>query len=363
MVIGAGIGGLAAARALTQHGWTVSILERAPALPTIGTTLGIWPAAMRALDAVGAGDAARARAGRLSDEAAATAGLRTPAGRTLLTTAGPSGLCLVSRPHLLAVLAEGLSISFGEVVEDPNDALAAADVVVGADGAFSRTRDAMFGARFPARPLGAVAWRGTVAGTAAEYGETWAPGALFGITPTGRDATNWYACVRAGRRYPAPQLPHLHHFFGSWHAGVQAVLARIGELDVLHHELVETPLLPTYVTEATALVGDAAHAMGPFLGRGACEALVDGVVLAGCLSDSTTVPDALARYDAARRRTTQRLVRASRLTGRLAMMGTGSTPRNAALAAAGGLVARTSRLITSARRATTQASTRRHRTT
>lgn len=334
VVIGAGIGGLAAARSLTLHGWTVSILERAATLPTTGTTLGMWPAAMGALDIIGVGDAVRAWSGRLGGEAGIRTALRTPSGRTLVTSTGPADLCLVSRPLLLSALADGLPISFGVAVEDLG-AHPAADVVVGADGAFSRTRDLMFGPPYRARALGAVAWRGTVPGTVTAYGETWAPAALFGVTPTGRDATNWYACVRSEQRFAGPQLPHLWRLFGRWHAGVDAVLGRISEEGVLHHQLVETPPLPSYVDDRAALVGDAAHAMGPFLGRGACEALVDGVVLGQCLSAASTAHEGLRRYDAARRRKTQSLVHASRLTGRFAMMGTGASARNAALGAAG----------------------------
>lgn len=338
VVIGAGIGGLAAARALTQHGWQVTILERAAALPTTGTTLGIWPAAMQALDAVGAGSRVRSRAGRLGAAPGTRTGLRTPAGDMLLTTSGPANLCMVSRPELLSVLADGLDISFGVSGEDLGSHDRAA-VVVGADGAFSRLRDVMFGPRSRARPLGAVAWRGTVAGTVAEYGETWGPGAMFGVTPTGRDTTNWYACVRGDRALPPPHLPQLRQRLGGWHEGVQAVLSRVAEEAVLHHELVETPPLRSYVMDRTALLGDAAHAMGPFLGRGACEALVDGVVLGQCLSEAATVREALARYDSARRRKTQRLVRASRLVGRLAMMSNGARSRNAVLRAGGSAAA------------------------
>jgi 2-polyprenyl-6-methoxyphenol hydroxylase-like FAD-dependent oxidoreductase len=335
VIIGAGIGGLAAARALQQHGWQVTVLERASALPRTGTTLGMWPQAMRALDAVGAGQAIRNDAARLDGETAPRTGLRTPAGRTLVTTAGPPGIGLVSRPRLLEVLADGVGITFDAPVDDPG-VHGAADVVIGADGAFSRTRELVFGQRYRARSLGAVAWRGTVAGTVHEYGETWAPGALFGITPTGRDATNWYACIRADHTYPGPHLSRLEELFGSWHPGVQEVLRRVDEESILHHELFESPPLPSYVSGTTALVGDAAHAMGPFLGRGACEALLDGVALGRCLSSAHTVPEALLHYDRDRRVPTQRLVRASARMGRVAMLGTGSSVRNGVLTGLGG---------------------------
>jgi 2-polyprenyl-6-methoxyphenol hydroxylase-like FAD-dependent oxidoreductase len=335
VIIGAGIGGLAAARALRQYGWDVTVLERASTLPRTGTTLGLWPQALRALDAVGAGQAIRNDAARLDSDTAARTGLRTPAGRTLVTTPGPPGIGLVSRPRLLEVLADEVAVTFDASVDDPG-VHDSADVVIGADGAFSRTREVLFGPGYRARSLHAVAWRGTVSGTVDAYGETWAPGALFGTTPTGRAATNWYACLRADYPYAGPHLSRLEELFGSWHAGVQDVLGRVDEDSILHHELVESPRLLSYVSGSTALLGDAAHAMGPFLGRGACEALVDGVTLGRCLASAGTVGEALLDYDRERRPPTQRLVRASASMGRIAMMGTGSAVRNSALTAVAG---------------------------
>ncbi|NVM95366.1 FAD-dependent monooxygenase [Arthrobacter wenxiniae] len=335
VVIGGGVGGLAAARALRLRGWEVAVRERSPALPATGTALGMWPEALAALDELGVGEKVRRAAARVAD--AGRAGLRTPAGRTLVAVNGAGGLHLVSRPALLAIMADGVDIAFGDPVADQGG-LAGVDLVVGADGTFSGIRRAVFGERYAARTLGAVVWRGTVDGTVGSYGETWAPGAMFGITPAGPDSSNWYACLDAGGTFMPPHRQHLQDVFGSWRSGVTEVLDRISEDSILHHELFETPPLPSFAGGNTALVGDAAHAMAPFLGRGACEALVDGATLGRCLGEAATVAEGLAAYDRERRGRTQRMAAMSRRVGRVAMMRRGFVVRNAALGAAGSVL-------------------------
>lgn len=97
----------------------------------------------------------------------------------------------------------------------------------------------------------------------------------------------------------------------AWRGPVPEVLAALTPDGILRHDLYATPPLPRFVHGNLALIGDAAHAMPPDLGRGACEALIDAVTLAGQLAGASTVDSALRGYDVLRRRTVRRLARAA----------------------------------------------------
>ena len=60
LVSGGGIGGLAAALALTRRGMAVKVLEQSPQLGEIGAGIQFGPNAFAALDALGIGERARA---------------------------------------------------------------------------------------------------------------------------------------------------------------------------------------------------------------------------------------------------------------------------------------------------------------
>lgn len=324
-ILGGGIGGLATAIHLRNNGWDVTVYEQAATLPTTGTALGLWPGALRALDVLGVGAEVRAIGRRQ-----AGAALLRPDGSKIAAidlaamqrrTGDP--VYLLSRPPLLRLLADALDgtvVHFGASAPDVRS-LDAPDVVIAADGLSSPARAALFGDRHRPRYVGATAWRGTVDGDVDTTTEIWGEGARFGITPQEAGRTNWFAGIRApaGQRRSGAEVAILRSHFGHWNGAVRRVLDQLTEESVLRHDLYQLdPPLPSFVRGNVALIGDAAHAMTPDLGRGACEALVDGVTVARCLVEQPRVDTALATYDARRRRATQRLARASRLVNRMA---------------------------------------------
>ncbi|GAA4968570.1 FAD-dependent monooxygenase [Kineococcus glutinatus] len=330
VVIGAGVGGLAAGLALRRAGWHVRVAERAADLGG-GAGLVLWPNAVRCLQVLGVAGAVRERAHVLH-----RSGVRRPGGRWLshldadeLARRCGQPVLAVARADLVEVLAAALGhdvLHLGCEVADP--AGVRADLVVGADGIGSLVRRSLWPDRAPAGYRGYTAWRALVPGGGVARGagaaegacETWGAGQRFGVVPLGDAGTYVYATANAAEGARAcDELAELRRRFGSWHAPIPALLAAIEPGTVLRHDVHDLPPAATGLHRGrVVLVGDAGHAMEPNLGQGACLALEDAVVLAHALGAELSVEAALARYDRARTPRVTAMTRRSRHVGHLA---------------------------------------------
>ena len=347
-VVGAGVGGLSAAVGLARAGWSVTVLERWPEVVGTGAALGLWPEAQQALGQLGLGEQLDALAVPYLG-----AELRDPAGRRLtplplarIRRRTGRDVVLMSRVTLMRLLLEaataaGVAVRTGSTITDPAGLAAEHDVVVGADGLRSAVRAAYFPGAAAPRDAGFTAWRGAVDGETGCYGETWGPGAIFGLTPMEPGRTNWYAAVRGEQPRPdtVSALRYLRERYADWAAPIPGVLAATDPADLLQHRVFDlAPALPSYVSGNAVLLGDAAHAMTPMLGQGACQAVIDGVALARALGTREGVAAGLRAYDAQRRRVTQRLVTGSARAARVSLAHRHLRARNALLRAAAPLV-------------------------
>ncbi|MFI8875326.1 FAD-dependent monooxygenase [Streptomyces sp. NPDC055243] len=340
-IVGGGIGGLAAAIALHRRGWRVEVLERAPRFTEIGAGISLWPNALRALEALGLADAVRALGA-----VEASGGVRDRRGRWLSRTDNGElarrfghPLVVLHRADLLRVLAEALPADRlrsgsevravrddgqGVVVEHSGGA-SRPDLVVGADGLRSVVRGALWPDAAGPRYAGYSAWRMVtepLAEPPAEGAATWGRGERFGHTalPGGRMYCFATASLPAGTAVGPSEHAELLRRFGAWPDPIPALLASVPEDAVLRHDLYDLPPLPTFARGRVALLGDAAHAMTPNLGQGACQALEDAVTLAHCLDGAPDVPDALRSYDLLRRPRTQAITRRSARLGALGQL-------------------------------------------
>ena len=340
LVVGAGIGGLSAACALRSAGWDVQVLEQAERLEPVGAGITLWPNAVRALDVLGV---------RLPDGVSkpGISGVRTSSGRWLSrahTADYPARygapLVAVHRADLQQALLNALpvgTVSTGTRVtaisqDDTGVAVehsagrSRAAVVVLADGLASATRHLVAGSTTRPRYAGYTAWRGVTNPHAEQpellgTTESWGRGQRFGLVPLADGRTYWFATANAPERQHAPEGARGEHAevlrrFAGWHAPIEQVLAATAVQAVLRHDVYDLrPAPSTYVRGRLVLLGDAAHAMTPNLGQGACQALEDSATLGALLPSNVDPGPALARYDSLRRPRAQLISQQSRRIG------------------------------------------------
>ncbi|MFI6818613.1 FAD-dependent oxidoreductase [Nonomuraea sp. NPDC050328] len=299
VVIGAGIAGLATARALLADGHEVEVYEAAPELRATGGSVTLWPGATGILRELGVDPAARGS--RLSAMES-----YTTRGRRLFTVdladierrLGRPSVHIVRR-DLVELLAEGVPITYGAEVAavDPDRAEATladgrtigGDVLVGADGRRSVVRGALW-EQDPARLSGWVTWQGFVSepDSGVIRMATGRQG-LFSLAPAGGDRLLWWFDTRAapGSRLwedePDP-VAALRERFGSWRAGpLQWLWPQLGDAQFFPHYRHAVP--EVWGRGAVTLAGDSAHTMPPALAQGANQGIEDAWALRGSLED------------------------------------------------------------------------------
>ncbi|WP_285249628.1 FAD-dependent monooxygenase [Pseudarthrobacter sp. fls2-241-R2A-168] len=331
-IVGGGIAGLALASCLDPNRFEVTVYEKRPELPSVGNALGMWPNAQRALARIGVLEEARAVSPVIG-----SGSVRNAAGEPWVTVSA-GDMFAVSRIELLRLLDAAVPATVRRVTDHVQALPPRGGLVVGADGVHSLVRREGWGSRSAAKLTPYLALRGTLPSTVSPdvVGEYWGRGDLFGIA-SARGGMFWYASYRSTLGPygidAASALEQTRERFAAYAPAVRQVLAAATPEACLVQRIWTTPRLKSFVHGRTVLIGDAAHAMAPTLGRGACESLVDAVTLADLLN---TLPEeqALQAYDRQRRLRTRALSVASSALARVALAEGGQPLRDRLLSLA-----------------------------
>jgi 2-polyprenyl-6-methoxyphenol hydroxylase-like FAD-dependent oxidoreductase len=342
LVVGGGIGGLSATLALGRQGVKVDVVERDPDWGVYGVGI-IQPGnALRALDTLGLADAC-VEAGHaihgdrtwLADGQTLVAQHEWPA----LVDHLPPGNGL-TRPRLHEILtsrtlASGADVRTGVTFTEltPSDEGVDVaftdgdrrhyDLVVGADGLYSKVRERVFGEDLKPRFTGQVCWRCNLP-RIPDLEEIWmffGPDGSAGFVPLGEDlmyiltietpmADQAAAIERGGAA--AVYRRRLAPFAGP----VAEVRDLIVDDDAIVLRPIENIIVPApWHRGRVVLVGDAAHGSTPHCGQGAAQAIEDGIVLAEELVQGGSVPAALEAFAARRYERCRAIVEGSERVG------------------------------------------------
>ena len=338
-VLGAGIAGLAVARALALKGAGVTVLEQAPEIGEVGAGLQISPNGARVMQALGLGDAlaansVRAEAVELTDGETGGRVLRLDLARDR----PGQPFRFVHRADLIACLADGardagVTIRLLQKIETVDlgthkprvttaqGAELESDLLIGADGLHSKLRAALNGTVAPFFTH-QVAWRATLPaeGDIPPVAKVYlGPGRHIVTYPLrGGRLRNIVAVEERGKwaeeSWSLTDDPlALRIAFQDFVPEVRGWLDRIERPNLWG--LFRHPVARKWHGQGAAILGDAAHPTLPFLAQGANMALEDAWVLARCLATQEPAV-ALAAYQAARAPRARRIVEAANANAR-----------------------------------------------
>jgi 2-polyprenyl-6-methoxyphenol hydroxylase-like FAD-dependent oxidoreductase len=339
-IVGGGVGGLAAANALSQRGIHVRVYEQAAALTEVGAGVALQPNGVRMLRRLGFGEELLRLGARWLDPQFLRADGSYAASMWPAELAGEIEFYGMHRADLLGMLTAPLPpdiiatdrkcVSFGQddaraVLIFANGERTTADVVIAADGIHSRLQQYVVA---PSAPIssGSVAYRGVLPA----HSVSWPAGAMRNWLGAGRHflvyplrAGELINCVgfvptdqEMKESWSAPGDPRAFaREFAAFDPMVGSIISRITH--TFRWGLYDREPLPTWTRGRLTLLGDAAHPMLPHTGQGANQAIEDAVTLAAVLGDaeSASAPRALQIYESLRRERCAEVQRSSRING------------------------------------------------
>ncbi len=327
LIIGGGFSGMSAAIALRRDGHAVDLVEIDPGWRSYGAGISLGGATLRAFRMLGILD-------EFLEQGFAGDGvdIHIPTGQKVASLptpriAGPDvpGGGAIMRPVLAKILADAtrasgaqvhLGTSFSSIAQDAegvevaftDDRRGRYDLVIGADGLYSKVREALFPDAPKPRYMGQVVWRAVlprppeVCNAAMWVG----PRIKVGVNPVSQ--REMYMFVTEDRAVndhvdPANFASQLSGLLAPFPApAVQALRAQLTGADTrIVYRPLEGLLLPQpWHRGRVQLIGDAVHATTPHLASGACIGIEDAIVLAEELARLREVAPALTAFEARR---------------------------------------------------------------
>lgn len=330
-VVGGGIAGLTAAIAMAKSGQQVNLYEATSSWGDVGAGITLAPNAMRGLKFIGVGEAI-VKSG-LEPTTQDIAHWQT--GETLLTVDRSktrehysSAYVYIHRADLHTILVNeaekaGVKVHLGKAVSHVNadrdkpvlnffdNTSATADLVIGSDGLKSKVRQ-LFD---PIAPhfTGHIAFRALAPVTPEiqklidQPGMHIGPGKMVVRYPLRKGSllnlvffarqSGW---TQDGWSIPA-ELSELKTLYSDWCPDIHLLIDAIKPGSVFKWAInAHSPLSTWCMDDKVTLLGDAAHAMTPFLGQGAATGIEDAVMLSRVLAEAKHLRHALKRYQSAR---------------------------------------------------------------
>jgi 2-polyprenyl-6-methoxyphenol hydroxylase-like FAD-dependent oxidoreductase len=328
IIAGGGIVGLTAAVAFRKAGAEVRVCEQAPEIRAAGASIGLWRNALEVLEALGVAERVDELGTVISTWFfdAAGQGFRAPG-----SSEEDHRFLLLPRPQLNDLLADAAGreairlesrvVGFDEdedgvTVHLADGASERADLLIGADGVYSRVRDGLLPG-YPAQEHPRHhAWRAVLPSRGEpEEGSVLTIGhhrTRGGYTRTYGGMTMWmvnqFDCPPLTGSFKEQALERAAHIADDgWNAALAELIEATPDEAILHNQIMFVPPLPRFSSDRVVLAGDAAHGLSPHIAAGGTLGVEDVGVLARAVAGQPSIALALKAYD------TDRLARYERV--------------------------------------------------
>lgn len=334
-IVGAGMGGLTAGIALKKFGHQVTIYEQAAEILPVGAAISLWSNGVKCLNYLGLTDQIQALGGQMESLAYvdglsqqtmtqfSLSPLYKEVGQRAYPVARADLQHLLMQQFGLADIKLGMKMTAIETHQDEvtiyfqDGSQVRADLLIGADGTHSLTRQFVLGYQVERRYAGYVNWNGLVnideaIAPAMQWTTYIGEGKRVSLMPVAQNRFYFFfdvplATGLENRREHYKQDLKTH--FSSWCEPVQKLIEHLDEQKTNRVEIHDIEPFMDFYKGRVVLLGDAAHSTTPDIGQGGCQAMEDAIYLARALQINTFgLEDALARYQNKRNDRTKEMV-------------------------------------------------------
>jgi len=336
-IIGAGIGGLTTAIALKKKGFSVRIFEQSETLTHTGAGIILASNAMQVYEMLGLREEIEKKGKIISSMEITKKNLDSITSMDLkyLESRYNVNTVAIHRADLQKILINALgnveinlgyklirirTDSINNILEFDNGIFEQSTTLIGADGLHSSVREILF-SHTALREAKQICWRGVTDYTLTENQvdklyESWGNTARFGFVQISDTLVYWYALKSFKDTSKEWKLKDIDEYFSTFHPVVRDIISSTSTKHIHSGEIMDLIPLKSWHKNNICLLGDAAHAMTPNMGQGACQAIEDAYIIAEYLSKYNP-EDAFLKYQRNRYPKVSKIVKMSWIMGKV----------------------------------------------